>query len=71
MNNAQLELELVQPPQPLAAPAARHRMNRSAWWFTQMRRVVDTAMDWSQDVAPRPEQIVIPGTHREIQLSSR
>jgi hypothetical protein len=36
-----------------------------------MRRVVDTAMDWSQQAAPRPEQIVIPGTHREIQFSSR
>jgi len=71
MNNAQLELGLVAQPQSLAAPVARRRQSRSTWWFSQMRRVVDTAIDWSQEVAPRPEQIVLPGTHREIQLSSR
>ena len=71
MNNAQLELGLVQQPQSPAALSARNRMSRSTWWSSQMRRVVDTAMDWSQEVAPRPEQIMIPGTHREIQLSSR
>jgi len=71
MNNTQLEFGLVAHAPSLAAPAPRRRQSRATWWFSQMRQVVDTAIDWSTEVAPRPGQIVLPGTHREIQLSSR
>ena len=71
MNNAQLELELVQTRNEPFQPARRNRHSRASWWFGQMRRVVDTAMEWAPAGSPRPEQILIPGTHREIQFSPR
>jgi len=71
MNNTQLELGLIQPLNHSASVAPRHRITRAAWWFGQMRRMVDGAMEWTPQTTARPEQILIPGTHREIQLSSR
>lgn len=34
----------------------RPRAGRAAWWFTQMRRAVDAAMDWQPAPQPRGEQ---------------
>jgi hypothetical protein len=70
MNN-QLEFGLVAQPSLPAGPGGRRRVSRATWWFTQMRRVVDSAMDWSAQTPARPQQIPLPGTYREIQLSSR
>jgi hypothetical protein len=44
------------------------RATRSAWWFARMRKVVDNAFDWKPIPQARPEQIEIPGTHRQIQI---
>jgi hypothetical protein len=44
------------------------RVARAAWWFAQMREVVERAMDWSAGGEPRPEQIWIPGAIREVKV---
>jgi hypothetical protein len=44
------------------------RIARAAWWFAQMREVVERAMDWSAVGEPRPEQIWIPGAIREVKV---
>jgi hypothetical protein len=30
---------------------------RAKWWFSQMRRVVDQALDWKSHPQARPEQL--------------
>jgi hypothetical protein len=35
---------------------SEQRRRRAQWWFAQMRRVVDHALDWRAAPAPRPEQ---------------
>ena len=44
------------------------RVARAAWWFAQMREVVERAMDWNTIGEPRPEQIWIPGATREVKV---
>jgi len=44
------------------------RIARAAWWFTQMREVVERAMDWNAAAEPRAEQIWIPGATREVKV---
>jgi hypothetical protein len=41
-----------------ARPAYRRQMlrSRAAWWFQQMRRAVDSAVEWRPAPAGRPEQ---------------
>jgi hypothetical protein len=34
----------------------QRRTQRAQWWFRQMRRVVDRAMDWQTAPPARPEQ---------------
>jgi hypothetical protein len=50
------------------ANAARRagRIARAAWWFAQMRDLVEHAMDTAGE--PRPEQIWIPGASREVKV---
>jgi hypothetical protein len=43
-------------------------ITRASWWFTQMRDIVERAMDWESAVESRPEQIWIPGASREIKV---
>ncbi len=51
----QMELGFEQ--QPLAAASRNaHPPTRAQWWFKQMRRVVDIAMEWRPAPAGRPEQ---------------
>ena len=54
----------------LLTNGARHqdRTTSAAWWFAQMREVVERAMDWNQAGEPRPEQIWIPGAAREVEV---
>jgi len=41
------------------------RIARAGWWFAQMRDIVGRAADHTE---PRPEQIWMPGAHREIKI---
>jgi hypothetical protein len=34
----------------------KRRISTAAWWFNQMRLVVDAAFDWSNTPPARPEQ---------------
>lgn len=49
------------------APPRAGRIARANWWFGQMRDIVGRAMDWNA-AEPRPEQIWMPGTHREVKV---
>ena len=44
------------------------RIARANWWFARMRNIVENAMDWSAAAEQRPEQIWIPGAHREVEV---
>ena len=43
----------------VSAPRRGHRQHRARWWFSQMRAVVNTAMDWSPAPPARPEQVYL------------
>lgn len=69
MNNEQLELGIGGSKLQMSGyPATRDRRTRAHWWFTQMRTIVGRAMDWETAGTPRPEQIWIPGAHREVKV---
>jgi hypothetical protein len=57
VSNEQLELEF-QGAQRRATPPRRgeNRATRAAWWFAQMRQIVNSAMDWQPAPTPPPEQ---------------
>ncbi len=64
MFDGQMELSFGSTPR--LAPAGRPgRRTRAQWWFQQMRQVVDHALDWEPAPVPRPEQMVLAGTHRQ------
>jgi hypothetical protein len=42
------------------------RHGRAHWWFERMRRLVDRAIDWRACPTPPPEQIWLPGAHRQV-----
>jgi hypothetical protein len=46
----------------------QRRLQRAAWWFSQMRQAVDRALDWQGAPSPRPEQTWLPGTRREARV---
>lgn len=71
MSNAQLELTLTPPVTVSLKPPARARQTRATWWFNQMRRIVDGALDWTPSQQARPEQIVFNEAYRHIELSPR
>jgi hypothetical protein len=51
--------------------APQHRqqkLHRAKWWFAQMRRAVDSALDWQPTPAARPEQTWFPEQRGEIRL---
>ena len=71
MNNEQLELGIHGNKLQLNGtghPVTRDRRARASWWFAQMRTIVSRAMDWETAGPPRPEQIWIPGAHREVEV---
>ncbi|HEY6226855.1 MAG TPA: hypothetical protein VI282_07015 [Verrucomicrobiae bacterium] len=37
----------------------RSKKPRAGWWFSQMRRVVDSAIDWTPKPMPRAHQVYI------------
>ena len=68
MNNAQLELSLSNRRVGQLPLASRGRAT-SSWWFQRMRQIVDRAWDWQARPPARPEQIWLPGTHRQVDVS--
>lgn len=66
--NEQMELGFNPDIRYRGASAARRegRIARAAWWFTQMRDMVERAMETAGE--PRPEQIWIPGAVREMKV---
>jgi len=71
MNNEQLELGINGNKLQMNGTGfhtIRNRRTRADWWFAQMRNMVSRAMDWETAGSPRPEQIWIAGTHREIKV---
>jgi hypothetical protein len=36
------------------------RLSRARWWFSQMRRVVDNAIEWRPAPSVPPQQIRLP-----------
>jgi len=64
--NEQMELGFTGiRPRPNAA-RREGRIARAGWWFSQMRDIVERAMEAAGE--PRPEQIWIPGAAREIKV---
>ena len=56
MNNQQLEITLQATACRRPGNYRQRRVSRARWWFGQMRRVVDQAIDWAPAPAARPEQ---------------
>jgi hypothetical protein len=61
MNTKEInQMELTLPAKArLGRQARQSRRQRAQWWFGQMRRVVDAAMEWSPVPAARPEQVYL------------
>ena len=53
----QMELTLETQVQNTGRTRRKAQSRRAGWWFGQMRRVVDKAMDWSSNPAPRAHQV--------------
>ena len=63
MTIEQLELSL-DGAKPVTAPRQREsRRARAAWWFAQMRRLVNAAIDWNVAPQPRPAQAWLELSH--------
>jgi hypothetical protein len=63
--NEQLELGFNGKKLCAKATGRKGRIARAGWWFAQMRNVVERAVDTTE---PRPEQIWMPGAHREVKV---
>lgn len=57
----QMELELAGQRVCRSTLRRQNRASRGRWWFEQMRRVVDSAMDWEPLPPARPEQTYLGG----------
>ncbi|TAL00002.1 MAG: hypothetical protein EPO07_10240 [Verrucomicrobia bacterium] len=64
----QLELGLNKDTTTQSARRANGKRPRAAWWFAQMRRLVDQAIDWQPAPPARPEQTWFADAHRQPQL---
>jgi hypothetical protein len=49
MNTNQMELSLKAKQLRASAREKQRRQQRAQWWFAQMRRVVDTALEWKPE----------------------
>lgn len=68
MSTEQLELGLNGAAERAPARRRESRIARAAWWFAQMRQIVDRAMDWQPAPPGRPEQTWLPNTQREVRV---
>lgn len=57
MQRDQLELQFNAPASLRPLPSRERRSSGARWWFQQMYRVVDRAIDWREARPSRPEQI--------------
>ncbi len=58
----QMELGFEQQQLSTMGTERHRRQTRAEWWFRQMRRVVDVAMEWRPTPPARPQQsyLVLP-----------
>jgi hypothetical protein len=63
--NEQMELGFNGAKLCVKATGRKGRIARAGWWFTQMRDIVNRAVDPAE---PRPEQIWMPGATREVKV---
>jgi hypothetical protein len=68
MNTEQLELGFGRETRPAGAGRRESRLIRAAWWFAQMRQIVERAVDWQSPREGRPEQTWLPESHRRVRL---
>lgn len=66
--NEQLELGFNGTPARLFGQRRKQRVMRAKWWFAKMRAAVEGAMDWPTANAAHPEQLWMPGAHREAKV---
>ena len=66
--NEQLELGFNGQQPPTVSAKREGRIARAHWWFAKMREAVENAMDWQAASQPRPEQIWMAGTNREVKI---
>lgn len=62
ISTQQLEISLTSRYRRGRRPSRPCRVQRARWWFSQMRRVVDQAADWTPASAVRTEQFHLPLT---------
>ncbi|MGA2748500.1 MAG: hypothetical protein ABSG59_06970 [Verrucomicrobiota bacterium] len=55
----QMELRLNAKAAHRTRQAGQKRRQRAQWWFGQMRRVVNAAMEWRPCPPPKPEQVYL------------
>jgi hypothetical protein len=53
----------------IRCPNRQRRLNRARWWFQRMREAVEHAIDRQPCPVARPEQIWLPGAHRQVELA--
>lgn len=68
MTNQQMELGFGGQKRLGRSGRRERRMTRAKWWFTNMRQIVDRAMDWQAAAEPRPEQTWLPGANRQVRV---
>ena len=60
MSNTQMELGFEGAQRAMTPRRRETRATRAAWWFSQMRRVVDQAAEWTPSSSAPSEQIHLP-----------
>ncbi len=60
MNKQQLEMGLAGNFKSNCRPIGRQRRKRAQWWFSQMRVLVNSAIDWNAAPSARSEQTSFP-----------
>ena len=64
--NEQLELGFNATSARVFGRRSEQRVARAQWWFDKMRAAVKNA--WQEQAQPRPEQIWMPGAHRQLEV---
>jgi len=68
MSNEQMELGFGSATALRHRPRRQGRRERAAWWFGQMRALLDRVPEWCPTPPARPEQPCLPGTLRPVQV---
>jgi hypothetical protein len=67
MNTQQMELGFGTALEQPRRAKQTQRQTRAQWWFSQMRRVVDQALDWNAPAA-RPQQVYLSLPRRRTRV---